>query len=63
MDVSLVDGTWLTRVVCSVPISKLPQLIQETHEDIVKSGLKCTMVGHAGDGARLVFSPFYVCVV
>ncbi|EIM79413.1 FAD-binding domain-containing protein [Stereum hirsutum FP-91666 SS1] len=39
---------WSTDV--CVPISKLPQLIQETHEDIIRSGLKCTMVGHAGDG-------------
>lgn len=38
----------------SVPISKLPQLLQETYESIVKSGLKFTMVGHAGDDTYLL---------
>lgn len=38
------------RLHCSVPISKLPQLIQETQDDIKRSGLKSIIVGHAGDG-------------
>lgn len=49
-------GAWLgmftidKRLHCSVPISKLPQLIQETQDDIKRSGLKSIIVGHAGDG-------------
>lgn len=39
---------WPTDV--CVPISKLPQLIQETQDDIKRSGLKSIIVGHAGDG-------------
>jgi D-lactate dehydrogenase (cytochrome) len=34
----------------SVPISNLPQLVHETVEDIRESGIKSTIVGHAGDG-------------
>ena len=35
----------------SVPISKLPDLVYETQKDIEQSGIKYTIVGHAGDGA------------
>lgn len=34
----------------SVPVSKLPQLVYETKEDLASSGLKSTIVGHVGDG-------------
>lgn len=51
------SGPWLglfaiidKRLHRSVPISKLPQLIQETQDDIKRSGLKSIIVGHAGDG-------------
>jgi len=39
---------WTTDV--CVPVSKLPQLVYETKEDLAKSGLKSTIVGHVGDG-------------
>ena len=35
----------------SVPVSKLPQLVYETKQDIESSGLVSTIVGHVGDGA------------
>lgn len=38
----------------SVPVSKLPQLVYETKEDLAKSGLKSTIVGHVGDGTSLL---------
>ena len=38
---------------CSVPVSKLPQLVYETKEDLAKSGLTSTIVGHVGDGTSL----------
>jgi D-lactate dehydrogenase (cytochrome) len=42
------DKVWTTDV--AVPISKLPQIIEETKKDIVDSGLLGTIVGHVGDG-------------
>ncbi|KAL5529461.1 hypothetical protein ACEPAG_5446 [Sanghuangporus baumii] len=39
---------WTTDV--CVPVSKLPQLVQETKEDIHESGLKAGVIGHVGDG-------------
>ncbi|KAI0029367.1 FAD-linked oxidase-like protein [Vararia minispora EC-137] len=39
---------WSTDV--CVPISKLPQLVDETRKDIDDSGIKSAMVGHVGDG-------------
>jgi D-lactate dehydrogenase (cytochrome) len=41
-------GVWTTDV--AVPISRLPQIIEETKEQISKSGLLASIVGHAGDG-------------
>jgi hypothetical protein len=38
----------------SVPVSKLPQLVYETKEDLAKSGLKSTIVGHVGDGTSFL---------
>ncbi|KAI9171675.1 D-lactate dehydrogenase [Paramyrothecium foliicola] len=42
------DHVWTGDV--AVPMSRLPQLIEETKEDIRKSGLKGSIVGHVGDG-------------
>ncbi|KAG2062006.1 hypothetical protein BDR06DRAFT_868832 [Suillus hirtellus] len=39
---------WTTDV--CVPVSRLPQLVYETKEDLAKAGLKSTIVGHVGDG-------------
>lgn len=39
---------WTTDV--CVPVSRLPQLVYETKEDLSKAGLKSTIVGHVGDG-------------
>lgn len=41
-------GVWTTDV--AVPISRLPQIIEETKEQISKSGLLGSIVGHVGDG-------------
>ncbi|RYN33734.1 D-lactate dehydrogenase [cytochrome] [Alternaria arborescens] len=41
-------GVWTTDV--AVPISKLPQIIEETKEQIRQSGLLASIVGHVGDG-------------
>ncbi|KAF2681146.1 hypothetical protein K458DRAFT_310396 [Lentithecium fluviatile CBS 122367] len=41
-------AVWTTDV--AVPISKLPQIIEETKENIKKSGLLGSIVGHVGDG-------------
>lgn len=42
------DHVWTTDV--AVPISRLPDIIEETKEDMARSGLLATMVGHVGDG-------------
>ncbi|PSR94472.1 hypothetical protein BD289DRAFT_451256 [Coniella lustricola] len=42
------DKVWTTDV--AVPISRLPDLIEETKTDMSKSGLYGTIVGHVGDG-------------
>ena len=42
------DHVWTTDV--AVPISRLPDIIEETKEDISKSGLLGAIVGHVGDG-------------
>ena len=42
------DHVWTTDV--AVPISRLPDIIEETKEDMSSSGLLAAMVGHAGDG-------------
>ncbi|KAF8919264.1 FAD-linked oxidase-like protein [Mucidula mucida] len=39
---------WTTDV--CVPVSKLPQLVQETKVDLAEAGLQSTIVGHVGDG-------------
>ena len=41
-------GVWTTDV--AVPISRLPQIIEETKEQIGNSGLLGSIVGHVGDG-------------
>ncbi|KAF2864867.1 hypothetical protein BDV95DRAFT_588211 [Massariosphaeria phaeospora] len=41
-------AVWTTDV--AVPISKLPQIIEETKDNIAKSGLLASIVGHVGDG-------------
>ena len=35
---------------CSVPVSRLPQLVYETKKDLAQSKLASTIVGHVGDG-------------
>ena len=42
------DRVWTTDV--AVPISRLPDIIVETKEDIAASGLTGSIVGHVGDG-------------
>ena len=42
------DRVWTTDV--AVPISRLPDIIEETKEDIRQSGLLATIIGHVGDG-------------
>lgn len=42
------DHVWTTDV--AVPISRLPDIIEKTKEDISKSGLLGSIVGHVGDG-------------
>ncbi|TVY87000.1 D-lactate dehydrogenase [cytochrome], mitochondrial [Lachnellula willkommii] len=42
------DHVWTGDV--AVPISRLPDIIEETKEDINKSGLFTSIVGHVGDG-------------
>lgn len=42
------DKVWTGDV--AVPTSRLPQLIEETKDDMKKSGMYGTIVGHVGDG-------------
>lgn len=42
------DRVWTGDV--AVPMSRLPQLIEETKEDMKNSGLFASIVGHVGDG-------------
>lgn len=42
------DHVWTTDV--AVPISRLPDIIEETKQDITQSGLIGSIVGHVGDG-------------
>ncbi|KAI1175542.1 hypothetical protein F4777DRAFT_588458 [Nemania sp. FL0916] len=42
------DKVWTGDV--AVPMSRLPQLIEETKDDMKKSGMFGTIVGHVGDG-------------
>ncbi|KAF1988533.1 FAD-binding domain-containing protein [Aulographum hederae CBS 113979] len=42
------DKIWTTDV--AVPMSRLPDIIEETKDDIQKSGLFGSIVGHVGDG-------------
>ena len=42
------DKVWTTDV--AVPISRLPDIIEQTKEDMASSGLLAAMVGHVGDG-------------
>lgn len=42
------DHVWTGDV--AVPISRLPDIIEETKEDLAKSGLFAAIVGHVGDG-------------
>ncbi len=42
------DRVWTGDV--AVPISRLPDIIEATQDDLRASGLKGTIVGHVGDG-------------
>lgn len=42
------DHVWTTDV--AVPISKLPDIMEQTKEDVRRSGLVSGIVGHVGDG-------------
>lgn len=42
------DHVWTADV--AVPMSRLPDIIEQTKEDVQKSGLFATIVGHVGDG-------------
>ena len=42
------DHVWTGDV--AVPISRLPDIIEETKQDMAKSGLFTAIVGHVGDG-------------
>lgn len=42
------DRVWTTDV--AVPISRLPECIEQTKKDMVESGLMGSIVGHVGDG-------------
>jgi len=42
------DRVWTTDV--AVPVSRLPDIIEETKADIQKTGLLASIVGHVGDG-------------
>jgi len=42
------DHVWTSDV--AVPISRLPDIIEETKEDLANSGLLAAIVGHVGDG-------------
>lgn len=42
------DSVWTTDV--AVPMSRLPDIIDETKRDIARSGLLGSIVGHVGDG-------------
>lgn len=48
---------WTTDVV--VPVSRLPELIDETKKDVEGSSLPCPFAGHAGDGKQSM--PFISC--
>lgn len=43
-----------------MPVSRLPQLVYETKEDLAKAGLKSTIVGHVGDGKGIEMRCFVV---
>ncbi|TGO80131.1 hypothetical protein BELL_0014g00200 [Botrytis elliptica] len=42
------DHVWTSDV--AVPMSRLPEIIEETKADLAKSGLFASIVGHVGDG-------------
>ncbi|KAG6873042.1 hypothetical protein C0995_003798 [Termitomyces sp. Mi166 len=41
---------WSEKSTCSVPISKLPELVYETKKDLAQVGITSTIAGHVGDG-------------
>ncbi|KAL5353896.1 D-lactate ferricytochrome c oxidoreductase [Pseudogymnoascus australis] len=54
---SATDKVWTTDV--AVPLSRLPDIIEQTKDDIKESGLLGSIVGHVGDGnfhALLLFA-------
>jgi D-lactate dehydrogenase (cytochrome) len=49
-DLAIRPGSKIIATDVAVPISRLPEIITATKEDIVKSGLIGPIVGHVGDG-------------
>ena len=48
------SGVWIEFVLlCSVPPSRLPELVYGTKEDLEAHGIVYTIVGHVGDGASV----------
>lgn len=46
----LVPGCKVYITDCCVPLSRLPELVEETAKDIAASGLVAPILGHSGDG-------------
>ncbi|GJE99019.1 FAD/FMN-containing dehydrogenase [Phanerochaete sordida] len=47
---ALVEGSQACSTDVCVPVSRLPELVYETKQDIEASGIVSTIIGHAGDG-------------
>ena len=57
---ALGSSVCLTKPNDSVPVSRLPELVQETKKDLAEHNLRSTIVGHVGDGnfhALILFDP------
>lgn len=52
------DKTWITDV--AVPISRLPDMIEQTKADLDQCGLVSAIIGHVGDGNFHCSSPTHI---